>query len=339
MSCLSLPAIGLAGALLALVSSSEAEAWGAAGHRMIGQAAIAALPDEVPAFVRTPQVAQDVGELDREPDRWRESGKTHDSTRDPAHFLDLDDNGKVLGGPVLAALPPTRAEYESDLRAVSADTYHAGYLPYAIVDGWQQLAKDFAYWRVLKAAIPRERDPARKAWLERDLVRREGLTIRDLGVWAHFVGDASQPMHVSVHFNGWGPFPNPNGYTQNRVHTGFEGDYVRRNLDTDQIRAAMAPPAPCEDPVEVCTARYLAATNARIEPYFVLQKDGGFANADPRGAAFVRERVSAGAAVLRDLVTTAWRASAKGTVGHPSIPVEQVVKGGADPYDSLYGDD
>ena len=28
----------------------------------------------------------------------------------------------------------------------------AGYLPYSIVDGWQQLVKDFGYWRVLVAA-------------------------------------------------------------------------------------------------------------------------------------------------------------------------------------------
>ena len=41
------------------------------------------------------------------------------------------------------------------LQAVHTDSYHAGYLPYSIVDGWEQLAKDFAYWRVLTAAIPR----------------------------------------------------------------------------------------------------------------------------------------------------------------------------------------
>ena len=33
----------------------------------------------------------------------------------------------------------------------------AGYLPYNIVGGWQQLVKDFAYWRILVAAM--ENDP------------------------------------------------------------------------------------------------------------------------------------------------------------------------------------
>jgi hypothetical protein len=118
----------------------------------------------------------------------------------------------------------------------------------------------------------------------------------------------------------------------------FEGDYVHRNVTAGQVRAAMTAPSPCEEPIEVCTSRYLAATAATVEPYFKLQKAGGFAGADPRGQAFVRERVAAGAAALRDFVTTAWRASAKGSIGYPAITVDQVV-GGVDPYDALYGDD
>ena len=37
-------------------------------------------------------------------------------------------------------------------RAVGRTQYSAGYLPYSIVDGWQQLVKDLAYWRVDVAA-------------------------------------------------------------------------------------------------------------------------------------------------------------------------------------------
>jgi hypothetical protein len=146
-------------------------------------------------------------------------------------------------------------------------------------------------------------------------------------------------MHVSVHYNGWGRYPNPDGYTQERVHAPFEGDYVRRNVTARQVRAAMAPPASCEMAIEVCTARYLAATNASVLTYFELQKAGGFAGADARGQAFARERVAAGAAALRDFVTTAWRASAKGSIGYPALTVDQVVTGGMDPFDALYGSD
>jgi hypothetical protein len=334
-------AAAAAACLLAVAApASGAFAWGATGHRLIGQLGEAALPADLPAFLRTPQAVETVGEYAREPDRWRAAGRVHDTERDPAHFLDLGDDGRIFGGPALAALPATRADYDTALRAVGADSSKAGYLPYAMIDGWQQLAKDFAYWRILTAAIPREKDPERRAWMQRDLVRREALTLRDVGVWAHYVGDGSQPMHVSVHYNGWGGFPNPHGYTQDKVHAPFEGAFVRAFVGADQIRAAMAPPAPCADPIEQCVSRYLTTTWSTVEPYYALQKDGGFAGVDPvRGKAFAAERLAAAADELRDLVTTAWAASEHGAVGYPPVTVEQVVKGGVDPYDALYGDD
>jgi len=45
---------------------------------------------------------------------------------------------------------------------------------------------------------------------------REKITLHDIGIWSHYVGDASQPLHVSVHLNGWGNFPNPNGYSDSK---------------------------------------------------------------------------------------------------------------------------
>ena len=330
----------IASVLAAGAPASHVLAWGATGHRLVGQLGVEALPAELPAFLRTAEAVEDVGELAREPDRSKASGKMHDTERDPGHFVDIDDNGTVLGGPPLAGLPPTRSDYEAALQKVGTDSYHAGYLPYSIVDGWQQLGKDFAYWRVLSAAIPREPNPGRKAWMQRDLDRRKALTIRDLGVWAHFVGDGSQPMHVSIHFSGWGDHPNPHGYTQEKVHAAFEGAFVRAHVGADQVRAAMRPSSPCAEAIETCVSRYLAASAASVETFYALQKEGGFAGADPlRGKTFAADRLAAAADALRDLVTTAWAASAHGAVGYPAVTVEQVVKGGVDPYDPLYGED
>ena len=254
-------AVAVASLLVAAAPASAAFAWGATGHRLIGRLGVATLPDDLPGFLRTPQAVEAVGELAREPDRWKGSGLEHDPDRNPAHYVDIGDDGKIAGGPALAALPATRSDYETALHAAGTDSYHAGYLPYSIVDGWQQLTKDLAYWRVLTVAIPRERDPDRKAWLQRDLVRREALTLRDLGVWAHYVGDASQPMHVSIHHDGWGAYPNPQGYTEEKVHVPFESAFVRANIDQAVVRAAMTPSSPCEGAIEACVGHYLAATS------------------------------------------------------------------------------
>ncbi|MBQ1540893.1 MAG: S1/P1 Nuclease [Caulobacteraceae bacterium] len=327
-----------AAGVVALLSAGPALAWGPEGHRLVGVLGAAALPADVPSFLRTPQAAADIGEYAREPDRSKGAGKTHDTGRDAGHFVDVDDAGKVMGGPDLMALPTTRADYETALRAAQADTYKAGYLPYSIVDGWQQLAKDFAYWRVDSVAAKAEKDPKRKAWYVADLRRREELIRVNLGVWAHFIGDASQPLHLTIHYNGWGEGPNPEGFTTDRrTHSRFEDAFVGRFVTADMVRAKMTPYQACSQPVDACTARYLQTTWKTVVPFYQLEKAGGFKDGDPRGQAFAAERLAAGASALRDFVVDAWNASAKGTLGYPPVSVEDMVAGKVDPWDALYG--
>jgi hypothetical protein len=326
------------GAALCL-PAGQAAAWGATGHRLIGREAVMALPPEAPAFLRTKAAAEAVGELAREPDRWKDAGAAHDSDRDPGHFVNPGDDGTIFGGPSIQALPATREAYDTALRSVGADSWKAGYLPYSIIDGWQQLAKDFAYWRVDTKGAAKAADPAHRAWLAADAVEREALILRDLGTLAHYVGDGSQPLHVSVHFNGWGTFPNPQGYTQQHVHAPFEGEFVRNNVTESAVRAAMAPYRDCQCDIAAWTRAYLTATNAKVTPFYDLQKAGGFTPGDARGVAFAAQQLAAGASALRDLVVDAWRASATGRVGWPAIGVAEVEAGRLDPYDSLYGVD
>ena len=143
--------------------------------------AMRALPPELPGFLRTLEAQTEVAELSREPDRWKGAGEVHDKDRDPAHFIDLDDQGRSLGGPHIDALPATRGDYQKALIAAGTDEGKAGYLPYALVDGWQQLVKDFTYWRILDAAERRATDPGSRAWLGEDR-RREALILNNLGV-------------------------------------------------------------------------------------------------------------------------------------------------------------
>jgi len=333
----------LALAAAAAAPAQSALAWGASGHRVVGVVAASTLPTDVPAFLRTPQAVAAIGEFAREPDRWKGSGKIHDHDRDSAHFLDVDDQGRMYGGPAftVATLPPTRADYEKALQAAGTDSWKAGYLPYAIIDGYQQLVKDFTYWRVLTAAVKLEKDPTRLAYYKADLKRREDLLLRDLGVWAHYVGDGSQPLHLSVHYNGWGDYPNPNGYTQARsTHFQFEGPLTLALADEASIKALVPAYKPCECSIETRVVGYLTDTWKQVEPLYQLEKAGGMVETDPRAKTFVRARVAAGATALRDLVVDAWRESANGKIGYrPEISVADVETGKADPWFDLYGKD
>lgn len=331
----------LAAASLAVCAlpATQAFAWGAAGHRLIGQVAVEALPLTLPAFLHTREASDQIGEIAREPDRSRNAGQPHDADLDPGHFIDIDDQGKSLGGDPITAMPRDRFDYEISLHAAGLSLYKGGYLYYNMVDGYEQLVKDFAYYRIETLALQQWTDPQQKAWLVADLKLREALIIRDLGWWSHFIGDASQPLHASIHFNGWGDFPNPHNYTQDKIHGPFEGALVVANVTKGSLRAALPAPSLCAGTIQTCVGAYLAATNAKTEPLFALWTEGGFKPGDKRGVAFVTERVATGAAMLRDLVTKAWFASEDGSAGHPEITVKAVEGGAPVPFATLYGDD
>jgi hypothetical protein len=336
-------AVFLAALSLAAGAATQALAWGSTGHRLIGRLAMQALPASVPGFLRTPQAVEEIGELAREPDRSRGAGQPHDADLDPGHFVDLEEGGHVFTpqGPHIGALPRSRGDYDVALARAGIDPFKAGFLPYNLMDGYQQLVKDFAWWRVEKAAERSTRDRRDRAWIAADRTSRERLIVRDLGYWAHFVGDASQPMHVSIHYNGWGDYPNPRGYTQERIHTPFEGPYVHDNVTAEAVRAAMAPPGDCGPTIQTCTVAYLTTTLGQTEPLYALRSAGGFQPGDPRGRAFATARVAAGASALRDLILKAWRESDRGQIGYGDkiITVRDAEAGRPVPMGILYGED
>ncbi len=329
---------------LALTATPVAvSAWGNTGHRLVGMAAMRALPDDLPAFLRTPGAVADVGELAREPDRWKGGGQPHDRERDTAHFVDMDDAGHVMNaqGPMIDALPRLKSDYDAALIAAGTSVDDAGYLPYAIMDAWQQVVRDFAYIRVLNAAEARETDPGKRAWYRADRERREALTLRDIGVLGHYVGDGSQPHHTTIHYNGWSrDVPNPEGFTSsNKTHGDFENAFAGRVARLDAVEAAM--PAFSDRFVDINgrIAAYLRVSLGQVLPFYEMEKAGAFRDTDPRGAAFVNSRLGAGAAELRDLIVIAWRASADVSIGWPAVKVAEVEAGTADPWAAMIGED
>jgi hypothetical protein len=152
----------------ALWPAGHCWAWGATGHEWISGIAIEKLPDSVPAFVRTPEAGAEIAVMGRELDRSKGAGETHDKERDAGHYVDLADDGAVMGVLPLDKLPVTREAYDTQLRAGGQTQYTAGYLPYSIVDGWQQIRKDFAYWRADVKGAETATTPEERAWFETD---------------------------------------------------------------------------------------------------------------------------------------------------------------------------
>jgi hypothetical protein len=202
------------------------------------------------------------------------------------------------------------------------------------------LETDFAYWRADIAGATHAKSDAARAWFERDRALHEMLAIRDLGVWAHFVGDGSQPMHASVHYDGWGDYPNPEGFSRKHgIHLRFEGPFVRANVSEADVVAPLAPFRDCGCGIEARTAAYLAATQSQVAPFYRLEKAKVFAGATQEGKAFAATRVAAGAAELRDMIVDAWHASELASVGYPPLAVGDIEAGKVDALGSLAGQD
>jgi len=298
------------------------------------------LPASVPAFVRAPAAIAEIMALGPEADRLKGSGKTWDDDYDTGHFVDLGDDGKVGGVVDMSALPADREAYDTVLRAANTDQYKMGYLPYELIDGYQQVVTDFAYWR---ADVVGEKSAATdldKAYFARERVLREILTVRDIGYWSHFVGDASQPLHVSVHYNGWGDYPNPKNYSNSHtIHSRFESGFVRDNATDALVTAHLKPYAASADAIELRVGRYLRASAAAVPTVYDLEAAGGIDGRSPAAVGFMLDRLAAGAAMLRDLTTDAYAASGARKISYPAISIQDIEAGKVILTRSMFGSD
>lgn len=326
----------IAAALLA--SAGPALAWGQKGHTLVNELAAAGFAGRMPAFVTAAYAQFEIGYLGPQLDRMRGSGTSWDSEYDPGHFVDVLDNGTVQNAVSLAELPRSREDYDTVLRNVGSDQYRAGYLPYAILDGWEQLREDFAYWRADDYVARRGKTAQARAHFAQIRTLDQQIVLRDLGQWGHFIADASQPLHVTVHYNGWGRYPNPNGYTESpKTHAMFESIFVNRHVSKARVAAFVRPASAFAKPNALLSqeqmlksiAGYLQTSANTVPKLYAIEKAGGFANASPQAVDFTASRLAAGAMELRDLSVLAWQDSLYSSVGYPAVSVRDILAGKA----------
>ena len=302
---------------IALLPAAPAHAWGSDGHKMINRLAVLTLPADVPAFIRDPNGVDIIEYLGPEPDRWRGRAEPElSATQAPDHFLDEEwadlagtpcDKGAPGCSPIGTVLPRLRYDYIRALAAaqpqhpdlpLNADK--VGMQPWQVEEVWERLKSDMRDYR--------------------DLVKINGDTagvkdtiLFEAGWLGHYVADGSQPLHISINYNGWVEKQNPNGYTtQHGIHSQFETAYIAANIKTGDVLPLVAAAKP-----EVIANEwtqyldYLHHSHALVEQTYALEKAGGFtAGGTPAAKTFTSERLAAGAIELRDLIYSAWVHSA-----------------------------
>lgn len=261
------------------------------------------LPDQVPEFFH--KAKQRLVDLASQPDRWkaRDLGYLREATS-VDHFTAYE---QIRGH----ELPGDRYEYISmiereGINAPGQPAKWVGTLPYRVAELYQNLTLDFAIWRNEGQSLPTD-DPRRKA-LEENALMSGGL----LG---HYVGDAAQPLHSTVHHDGWNTRAqeNPNGYRTGRgLHREFEIAFARA-ADEQEVQERVEPARRLSgDPLDWGLG-LIAESNTQVETLYKLEKDGDLNPRNPsaEGVDFLHDRMAVGAQNLRNLWYTAWHDSEK----------------------------
>lgn len=325
----------IAGCLLALAATSLQAAQ---SNRYVGELATESLPADLPQFLRQATTVRDVGEFVREPDRLRGSGTAYDAEHVPDHFFVLDAAGRTRTGIKIGDLPKSREDYIVCLHESKTNLAQEGSLFYAVVESWERLRQDFAYWRVASAAAKVWRDPAQLSWLKEEISRREWLVKRDMGMLGHFAQDATAPLHISIHNEAWRGDPSHN-YTTRPFRRYIEGQFILKYVHKEQVRSSMPSLRLCPDPITACLAAAMLETLKEVEPTYQLATQGAFEPGNAEGVAFMARLNGQQAAFTRDLIVKAWRESRARTVNYPpmELKVSDLETGFAPSFAHLHG--
>lgn len=289
------------------LSAAPSSAWEEKGHMLINRLAAEAMPPDTPAFFRN--AVEQLSWLGPEPDRWKaDSGPQLYAVNGNEHFMDLEPLAALT-------LPDTRYRYiamveEKGLALKGYPADKLGFLPYRIAELTQVLQNQWQRWGEAKDGS------AAKAQLEQNI-------IYTAGVLGHYVGDASNPHHTTIHHNGWDTSfaANPGGFTTaeeeqakrpNGIHHRFEGPFVNAFIRIEDVRPLMQSVKPAPRVFE-WAVDYLKASNAEVERLYALEKGDAFrigGEANPEALAFVQKRLAIGASRLRDVWTTAIKGTA-----------------------------
>jgi hypothetical protein len=274
------------------VGATTVMRWGYRGHEMTGHAAAADLPKEMPEFFR--HASAQLEYLNPEPDRWRAPdslAREMNQAFQYDHYIDLET---VPAGALAAQ---DRWEFWTRAQAAGVrKVADVGFLPYRILEMYQRLEHEFQLWR-------NEKNEDRRKFIEERI-------INDAGIMGHYVADAANPHHTTIHHNGWVEGqPNPNGYsTAKGFHSRFETRYVETHItDADVTPRVQQQPERIAD-VRAVVMQHINASHALLNQLYDLDRTEAF-GPDTKGAAhkeFAVQRLVAGADMLRSLWWTAW---------------------------------
>jgi hypothetical protein len=184
------------------------------------------------------------------------------------------------------------------LRKKGVGNEDIGFLPWKIAELGEQLQSQFRQWRT---SVPGSTE---RAALERSIINTAG----NLG---HYVGDAANPHHATIHHNGWLGV-NREGFAFDcGTHSRFESRFVTRAATTNDVVPKLATPKLQKDYFASAIAM-IHDSNGFVRDLYTLDRDKAFDPIRPVSASgkdFATTQLARGASMLRDIWWSAWKNS------------------------------
>ncbi|HXT12338.1 MAG TPA: hypothetical protein VN873_12310 [Candidatus Angelobacter sp.] len=314
-------------ASLVFLAGQTVFAWDYEGHRLVNQLALSSLPKDFPAFALTSEAQERIAFLAGEPDRWRNTdGLELKHANGPEHYINLEEVYRYDLTP--QTLPPFRYDFMAQMARARAahpdrfppidpaqDTDHtrelSGFLPWTMAEYYAKLKSEFSYLKAFEAAGG---TPA-------EIANAQENIIYTMGVMGHFYGDASQPLHTTMHFNGWFG-SNPNHYTTNRTfHALIDGGYILKTDIEGDLGAMKKKMRPAElviwkgqtaqtEQIFPVVMSFIVEQNKLVEPLYQMEKDHKFTGEGEiglQGKPFIEGQLLKAARLLGDIWYSAWK--------------------------------
>lgn len=312
--------------LASFLALNSALAWDYEGHRLVNQLALASLPTNFPEFVRAPAAAERVAFLAGEPDRWRNvQDLSLRQYNGPDHYIDSEELAEYGLKPEM--LPVFRYDFVGELavirkahpenfpeidpaRNVDHTRSLVGFLPWAIAENYGKLKSCFSYLKAFQE----------HGGTAEEIANAESDIIYVMGVMGHYAGDASQPLHTTIHHHGW-VGENPHQYTTSgSIHSWLDGGYffktggakleeLKGKLRPAQLVSINGRPAKPEEMFQAAMT-FIMEQNKLVEPLYQMEKDGKLSGEGEKGLEgkpFLEGQLVKSGQLLGDIWFSAWQ--------------------------------
>jgi hypothetical protein len=306
-------------AFIAIFFCFNAKAWDYERHRLVNDLALTTLPKDFPSFVRADSNRERIMFLGGEPDRWRNNrDRALRHLNSPDHYFDVEylEQYKLKATELshfryqfVEQMAVARATFKLPLPSENSDNIkgHPGFLPWSINEHYLKLVSAFSYLKVFE-----------EQGTTAEVANARANVVYRMGVLSHFVGDTSQPLHTTKHYNGWVD-ENPKEYTTSkRFHSWIDGGFFKATTAPDRaaLLRSLQPAALIERPKARDDAssqfqlimKYVLAQHQQVEPLYLLEKEMKLSPDDPAaGRIFLEGQLMKGGQMLGNLWHTAWK--------------------------------